>query len=316
VTNINQSTTPRPLKQIINDLRNHVKADFKWQKDGLILALLAILIFFNYYFEIEDQWLSNLSSWSYLLYLLILYPAVYYLTTYIKAGPKVFTRSFLAISGVYILALSVSSGFLFYRELTDTLPLYERYYLRNILSNFQGVFWIFAPLILVYFISERKHLPNFYGLSLQKHNFRPYLILIALMLPLIISAIYLPGFLDTYPTLKVWKYEPVFGLNHAQMAAIYEFFYLSDFIRVETLFRGALIIGVARFLGKDSIMIMAALYCVLHFNKPMGETISSIFGGYLLGNIAYYQKNIVGGCIVHAGTAGLMELVAYIAWSV
>jgi hypothetical protein len=100
------------------------------------------------------------------------------------------------------------------------------------------------------------------------------------------------------------------------MAAIYEFFYLSDFIRVETLFRGALIIGVARFLGKDSIMIMAALYCVLHFNKPMGETISSIFGGYLLGTIAYYQKNIVGGCIVHAGIAGLMELVAYIAWSV
>ena len=94
-----------------------------------------------------------------------------------------------------------------------------------------------------------------------------------------------------------------------------ELVYLSDFIRVEALFRGALVIGLARFLGKDTIITMAALYCVLHFNKPLGETISSFFGGYLLGTIAYYQQNIVGGCIVHVGIAGLMDLVAAIAWS-
>ncbi|MDC1222029.1 hypothetical protein N8Z47_05110 [Salibacteraceae bacterium] len=304
------------MKRIIQDLRNHIRSDFVWKKDGLILLLISVLIFLNYYFNIELILLAELSSWFYLLYFIILYPSIYYVATFIKSGKKVFTKSFLAVSGTYVLALSVSSGFIFYREFIESFPLYEQYYLRNILSNFQGVFWIFIPLIIIYYISERKHLPNFYGLSIKRHNFKPYLFLILLMLPLIVAAVYLPGFLDTYPTLKVWKYESVFGLSRPQMSAIYEFFYLSDFIRVETLFRGALIIGVARFLGKDSIMIMAALYCVLHFNKPLGETISSIFGGYLLGTIAYYQKNIVGGCIVHAGIAGLMELIAAIAWSV
>lgn len=304
------------MNKIILDLRNHIHEDFEWKKDGFILGLLGILIFFNYYLNIETDFLAKLDSWSYLLYFIILYPSVYYLVTFIKSGKKVFTKEFLAVSGTYVLALSVSSGFIFYREFTESIPIYEQYFLRNILSNFQGVFWIFIPLTIIYFISERKHLPNFYGLSIKRYNFKPYLLLILFMLPLIIAAVFLPGFLDTYPTLKVWKYESVFGLSRAQMAAIYEFFYLSDFIRVETLFRGALIIGVARFLGKDSIMIMAALYCVLHFNKPLGETISSIFGGYLLGTIAYYQKTIVGGCIVHAGIAGLMELIAAIAWSI
>ena len=36
---------------------------------------------------------------------------------------------------------------------------------------------------------------------------------------------------------------------------------------------------------------MAATYAALHFGKPMGETISSIFGGYILGVIALYNHS-------------------------
>lgn len=286
-----------------------------WKKDGLVLLFLSVLVFINYYFDFEANFLHKFNSTEYLFYFLFIYPAVYYLAVLIKSGKRVFTRSFLLVSGVYLIALSVSSGFIYYREWTDGLPLYEKYYTRNLFSNIQGVFWIFIPLSFAYLISERKHLPNYYGLSFKNHNFKPYLGLILFMVPLIIIATFLPGFLDTYPTMKIWHYQSVFNLELWQMSTVYEIFYLSDFIRVETLFRGALVIGVSRFLGKEGIMSMAALYCVLHFNKPLGETISSVFGGYLLGTIAYYQKNIVGGCIVHAGIAGLMELVAAIAWS-
>ena len=41
------------------------------------------------------------------------------------------------------------------------------------------------------------------------------------------------------------------------------------------------------------------------------KAISSIFGGYILGVIAYYQRHITGGVIVHMGVAGIMELLAY-----
>lgn len=315
MTNISLSRRTSSLKRIISDLTSHIKLDFNWKQDGVLILILSVLIFCNYHFEVEARFLYGLSNFQYLLYFLILYPVVYYMAVIIKSGTAVLTRRFLLVSGVFILALSASSGFIYYRDFVQELPRYEQYYLRNIIANAQGAFWIFIPLISVYFISERRHMKSFYGLSLRNHNFTPYLGLIALMIPLLIGAIWLPDFLDTYPTLKVWHYEPVYGLTRPQMAGLYELFYISDFIRVETLFRGALIIGVARFLGKDSIVIMATLYCVLHFNKPMGETISSFFGGYLLGTIAYYQRNIVGGCIVHGGIAGLMELIAYLAWN-
>ncbi|MCO4806399.1 MAG: CPBP family intramembrane metalloprotease [Flavobacteriales bacterium] len=315
MTNISLSKRTCTLKRIISDLTSHIKLDFNWKQDGVLFLILGVLIFCNYYFKVEGRFLSGLSNFQYLSYFLILYPAVYYLAVVVKSGTAVLTREFVLVSGVFMLALSASSGFIYYRDFVQELPIYEQYYLRNIIANAQGAFWIFIPLLGVYFISERKHMNSFYGLSLTRHNFKPYLGLIALMIPLLVGAIWLPGFLDTYPTMKVWQYQPVYGMTRVQMASLYEFFYISDFIRVETLFRGALIIGVARFLGKDSIVIMATLYCVLHFNKPLGETISSFFGGYLLGTIAYYQRNIVGGCIVHGGIAGLMELIAYLAWN-
>jgi membrane protease YdiL (CAAX protease family) len=51
---------------------------------------------------------------------------------------------------------------------------------------------------------------------------------------------------------------------------------------------------------------------VFHFGKPLIETLSSFFGGYMLGVFALYSKNIWGGIILHIGTALFMELLASI----
>ncbi len=61
---------------------------------------------------------------------------------------------------------------------------------------------------------------------------------------------------------------------------------------------------------------MAATYVFLHFGKPMGEAISSGFGGYILGIIALYSGNIWGGVFVHVGIAWLMEAMAWMQISV
>ncbi len=65
-------------------------------------------------------------------------------------------------------------------------------------------------------------------------------------------------------------------------------------------------------MGKNVILPMAATYAVLHFGKPIGETISSIFGGYILGVIALYSRNIWGGVFIHGGTAFFMEAFAFL----
>lgn len=46
--------------------------------------------------------------------------------------------------------------------------------------------------------------------------------------------------------------------------------------------------------------------------KPLGETISSIFGGYLLGVLALYTRSIWGGLLIHLSIAWLMDGVAFL----
>jgi hypothetical protein len=59
---------------------------------------------------------------------------------------------------------------------------------------------------------------------------------------------------------------------------------------------------------------MAALYCAIHFGKPLAECISSFFGGILLGVISYHSRSVAGGLVLHLGIGWLMEIAGLI-WS-
>jgi len=89
---------------------------------------------------------------------------------------------------------------------------------------------------------------------------------------------------------------------------MFELFYGLDFFSTELYFRGFLVLAFVRWLGPAAILPMAVFYVTIHFGKPLGETISSFFGGYLLGIFAYYSRSIWGGVLVHIGLAWLMEL--------
>ena len=95
-------------------------------------------------------------------------------------------------------------------------------------------------------------------------------------------------------------------------AGIYEIAYGLNFISVELFFRGFLVVGLMSLLGRKAVLAMVAAYCFLHFGKPAGEAISSIFGGFILGVVAYETKSIWGGVIIHVGIAWSMEIVATI----
>ena len=77
-------------------------------------------------------------------------------------------------------------------------------------------------------------------------------------------------------------------------------------------FRGFLVLAFMKWVGEDAILPMAVFYCTIHFGKPIGECISSFFGGLLLGIITFNTRSIIGGLIVHLGIAWLMELGGYI----
>jgi hypothetical protein len=68
--------------------------------------------------------------------------------------------------------------------------------------------------------------------------------------------------------------------------------------------------------GKDAILPMACFYCTIHFGKPLGECISSYFGGIILGIVVYNTRSVIGGLMVHLGIAWLMELGGHIGNSI
>ena len=91
----------------------------------------------------------------------------------------------------------------------------------------------------------------------------------------------------------------------------YESVYSLDYVVTEFFFRGFLIIPFARIVGPKAILPMCAFYVSIHFDKPLGECISSFFGGLMLGILAYRTKSVYGGVIVHLGIALGMELVGW-----
>ena len=149
---------------------------------------------------------------------------------------------------------------------------------------------------------------GFYGLNFKFGNGKIYLSMLAIIAPLIILASFTPDFIQAYPRYRVWQFETMSILPAWASTSIFELFYVVDFAMTEWMFRGALVIGMVSILGKDAILPMASIYVFLHFGKPLGETISSFFGGYFLGILAFTTRHIWGGVILHAGIALLMEL--------
>jgi hypothetical protein len=186
-----------------------------------------------------------------------------------------------------------------------------RYLLRKLLNNASSLLTIGAALSAFYLLYERKR-EGWYGLQAQGFDFRPYLLLLGLMLPLVAAASFDPSFIRYYPTLRPERLQTLESLPPWAAALLYEAVYSLDFLWEEWLMRGFFILGLAGVLGRGAVMPMAMVYCFRHFAKPFGEALSSIFGGYILGVLALRSRSILGGVLIHVGIALMMELAAYL----
>lgn len=168
---------------------------------------------------------------------------------------------------------------------------------------------IFLPILIYWFWMDKAKMP-LYGFTLKKYDAKPYLILLLLMIPLVLTASFQGDFMNQYP--KGFSLEPLNIENSGDRPYffIYELFYGFDFVFIEFFFRGFLLLAFYRHFGWSCLMPMACFYVSIHFGKPLGETISSFFGGSILGILAIRTGSIAGGIIVHLGVAWLMEITA------
>jgi hypothetical protein len=309
------------MKKILLYFKDFHKGYFNLSLYAVFLLFVGVLIAINYKFNFENSFIDHYYG-EYIRIILYfgIHALAYFGVLFIiwVHDRKNVSFSWLfwlkSIVGLLILGIDRSIFPMFSKIVLHGLPheTYRFYY--KILFNSYGLISILFMLTIIKFFFDRKEDYGIYGLRFKKVDYKPYLIMFLMMVPIVYIATYLPDFLDYYPTYKRTggaKFASYYGFPEMVSKLFYETVYLTDFLNTEVFFRGFLVIGLSKLLGKNVILPMAATYAVLHFGKPMGETISSVFGGYILGIIALYSRNIWGGVFIHGGIAFLMEIFAF-----
>ncbi len=172
------------------------------------------------------------------------------------------------------------------------------------------VFVLLIPVFFIWLIKD-KNIQPFYGTKALE-SLKPYLLMLLVMLPLLLLAGTQRDFLQVYPKAQLINKIPVENWIDKGRYLVFEVCYGFDFVSIEFFFRGFLILSLMRICGMHCIIPVACFYCSIHFGKPMGEAISSFFGGSLLGIVVYNTGSIWGGLIVHLGIAWMMEAVGWL----
>lgn len=145
------------------------------------------------------------------------------------------------------------------------------------------------------------------GLSfhLPKEHRTVYRWAIGLMLPLVFAVSFLPSFQKTYPFVP-------FETSPFQWKSflIWEGFYLLQFVGVEYFFRGFLLLPLREKLGSAAVYLPILPYVMIHFGKPLPETLAAAFAGWFLGQLAYRSGTILPGIALHFGVAISMDLLS------
>ncbi len=85
---------------------------------------------------------------------------------------------------------------------------------------------------------------------------------------------------------------------------------LLDLFGWEFIFRGWLLFGYARKFGPEALWLQAVPFALAHIGKPELETLSTIFGGFAFGWVAWRTKSFVYPLLIHWFVASFTIIVA------
>lgn len=197
------------------------------------------------------------------------------------------------------------AGTSFHDGVADLLgPGYDRYY---VLLPYQ--YWgvaslvvrVLAPLAVIVLVLRQR--PRDWGFRIdgQWDHVKPYLLFLAVMVPVLFLASSLPSFQAKYPLYP-------FAVDGGWHFWGWQIFYGLQFLGVEAFFRGFLLFGLYPRLGKYAIAAMVIPYTMIHFGKPMPEAFAAIVAGYALGYLAIRSRSFLWGWMLHWAVAITMDV--------
>ena len=299
------------MKEILNYIVDYYKTINK-RAFIACTCLVALMIYVNFHYNIDsdiDAYGSTGIRFLFRTGVFLVAFAIPYLFYYFFEGKKYFSDHLIFLL-IFLSPAIFSWKMVMNTEFRLATDESWNYYWNQV--TYWPIRLVVMSLILFIIWRIAFHKESFFGLTTKKLKWTPYVIMLMVMIPLIAAASTQPDFLHMYPRLKdvdavlynvkgSWFYH-----------LLHELSYGSDFIAVELFFRGFLVLAFIHVAGKDAILPMACFYCTIHFGKPLGECISSYFGGMILGVVVFHTRSIIGGLMVHLGIAWLMELGGYI----
>ena len=294
-----KGTLLHEVGEFLGDIVAFIKKDFLWAK-YLFAAVLAVTIIiaqvkFNIYDIIIGPTYDNGTS---MFRIPLIYIAVYFLVLITSLAMHselwrlrrwqvwVFPVILLAIDGA-------GQGFYGYVHWADTHGI--------------TISSVFIVLMLCVFRKLTDGHFGLFGMKRSSKYLRVYALIYVLLLPMFLLVSFTPQFLDFYPKMHISYYDGAMGWERWQLIGLFETFYANDYFGVEGMFRGALVIGLARWLGCRAVLPMALTYMCIHLGKPDLELCSSVIGGYILGVLAWRTHHLWGGIIIHLGIAMFFE---------
>jgi hypothetical protein len=308
-------TLLREVGEFLGDIAAFVHKDFRWVKYLYALLLAAAVIVGQTQYQIYDLLIGPTYDDGTSM---IRIPLIYIIMYYLVLVPS------LAIDGelwrlrywqVWVLPVvllvidGAGQGYYGYmRWAADHgTTLRDHHYLELVGAFlFRSVFIVLMVCVVRWVVEGHF---GFWGLRRSGRYLRVYALIYVVLLPMFLAVAFTPQFLDFYPKMHITWYDGALGWERWQLIGAFELCYANDFLGVEGLFRGALVIGLARWLGCRAVLPMALTYMCIHLGKPDLELLSSVGGGYLLGVLAWRTRHLWGGIIIHLGIAMFFELV-------
>jgi membrane protease YdiL (CAAX protease family) len=130
-----------------------------------------------------------------------------------------------------------------------------------------------------------------------------YVVMYLAVIPFVIAVAFTEPFQKTYPF-----YENA----HASLVDFlaWEALYILQFFSLEFFFRGFLVHGTRARFGYYAILLSVVPYCMIHFGKPLPETLGAIVAGLALGTISLFTRSIWLGVMIHVSVAVSMDLLS------
>ncbi len=296
------------MREVFGYLKRYVRSLRPLPFAGAVLSI-AVLIFCNFYFG-WNGFINSHPAPVAVFYWAMLFSVVFHGGYAVQLGGgylKLFQNPivcFLLLAAPWLFAWKMVVHFQF----SISANVLENEFWNNVIYwPLKGVI-LTTTLLFVWRICSPRQ--PFYGTAAPVKTLRPYLYMLLIMVPLVAGAATQPDFLSVYP-----KMQKVAYLQQASpwyLKLLYELSYGSDFFSIELFFRGFLVLAFAKYVGEKAVLPMALFYCTIHFGKPLGECISSFFGGLVLGAVTLQTRSIWGGLMVHLGIAWLMELAGFL----